>query len=75
MIFKIIADDVEFTKMYLKEYNQIFDTNFELKEIHDLEVTFASIDSKGANNDEILKWSIQFAKSSIRNKLGIYKSK
>lgn len=73
MIFKIIADDVEFTKEYLKKYNQIFDTNFELIEIHDWEVTFASLDSNGAKNDEILKWSIQFAKSSVRNKLGIYK--
>jgi hypothetical protein len=73
MIFKIIADDVEFTKEFLKKYNQKFDAKFELKEIHDWEVTFASIESNGANNDEILKWSIQFAKSSVRNKLGIYK--
>ena len=73
MIFKIIVDDTEFTKSFLDKYNAKMNTNFELAEIHDWEVTFGSIESNGANNDEILKLSIQYGKSSIRNRLGIYK--
>lgn len=73
MIFKIIIDDIEFTKRFIIKYNGKFDTKFELIEIHDWEVTFGSIESNGVNNDEIMKWSIQFAKSSVRNRLGISK--
>jgi len=72
MIFKVIVDDVEFTKSFLNKYNSKMNTKFELIEIHDWEVTFGSIESNGANNDEILKLSIQYGKSSIRNRLGIY---
>lgn len=72
MIFKIIVDDVEFTKSFLNKYNSKMNTKFELTEVHDWEVTFGSIESNGANNDEILKLSIQYGKSSIRNRLGIY---
>lgn len=73
MTFKVYADDVDFLKQYVLKYNQVFRTNFEIKEVHYLEVVFASIESNGADNDEILKWSIQFGKSSTRNRLGIYK--
>ena len=73
MIFKIILDDTEFTKSFLDKYNAKLNAKFELVEIHDWEVTFGSIESNGSNNDEILKLSIQYSISSIRNRLGIYK--
>ena len=73
MIFKVIVDDEDFLKKYISHYNNMYNTNFDLIEIHDWEVTFASIESNRAGNDEILKWSIQYGKSSIRNQLGIFK--
>lgn len=72
MIFKIIVDNADFTKDFLEEYNAKMNTKFELVEIHNWEVTFGSVESNGANNDEILKLAIQYGKSSIRNTLGIY---
>jgi hypothetical protein len=72
MIFKVIVGDVEFTKGFLAKYNAQMNTKFELADIHDWEVTFGSIESNGANNDEILKLSIQYGKSSIRNRIGVY---
>lgn len=67
MIFKIMGDP-EFTESFLNRFNRNFHTNFKVKEVHHDEVTFISIESNGAKNDDILKLGIEYSKVSIIEK-------
>lgn len=69
MIFKIMVDDDDFAKEFLKKYNEKNGTNFELIDIDYDEVTFFCIESNHANNDDILKLGIQYAKSALINRI------
>ena len=69
MIFKIMADDVDFTKEFLLKFNKKNNTEFELVEVHYDEVIFMSIESNSSNNDDIIKLGIQYAKSALINRI------
>ena len=69
MIFKIIVDDVDFTKEFLEKYNSKFQTEFELVNIDYDEVTFMTIESNRSSNDDIVKLGIQYAKSTTINRI------
>lgn len=69
MIFKIMADDVDFAKEFLKKYNTKYKTEFELIKIDDDEVTFLSIETNNSNNDDIIKLGIQYEKSAMIHRI------
>lgn len=69
MIFKIIVDDVDFTTRFLNGFNERYNTEFELIEVHWDEVVFLSIESNNSNNDDIVKLGIEYAKSATINRI------
>jgi len=68
MIFKILAEP-DYFRFFLKKYNQRHQTEFEIIDIQYDEVTFISIESNNSTNNDIIKLGIQYAKSSIIEKI------